>query len=56
MPVPSYDKFIEPILRHLAAHPEGVPARDVHEAAAVVLAGPGVIVAGAETPDVRYPF
>lgn len=37
MPVPTYDKFIEPILRHLATHPEGVPARDVHEAAAVVL-------------------
>jgi uncharacterized protein (DUF433 family) len=32
MPVPTYDKFIEPILRHLAAHPEGVAARDVHEA------------------------
>ncbi len=37
MPVPTYDKFIEPILRHLARHPEGVPARDVHDAAAVAL-------------------
>jgi restriction system protein len=37
MPVPTYDKFIEPILRHLATQPDGVPARDVHEAAAVVL-------------------
>lgn len=26
MPVPTFDQFIEPILRHLAAHPEGVPA------------------------------
>jgi hypothetical protein len=40
MPVPTYDKFIEPILRQLAAHPEAVAARDVHEAAAVVLASP----------------
>jgi restriction system protein len=37
MPVPTYDKFIEPILRHLAAHPDGVPARDVHDAAAAIL-------------------
>jgi restriction system protein len=37
MPVPTYDKFIEPILRHLASYPEGVPARDVHDAAAVAL-------------------
>lgn len=37
MPVPTYDRFIEPILRHLAAHPDGALARDVHDAAAVVL-------------------
>lgn len=34
MPVPTYEKFIEPILRHLATHPEGALARDVHEIAA----------------------
>ena len=34
MPVPTYDKFIEPILRFLAAHPDGALARDTHEAAA----------------------
>ena len=38
MTVPTYDRFIEPILRFLAAHPNGTPARDAHEAAAVVLA------------------
>ena len=37
MPVPTYDKFIEPILRYLAQHSEGAAARDVHEAAAVAL-------------------
>ena len=37
MPVPTYDKFIEPILRFLAANPNGVVARDAHEAAAVTL-------------------
>lgn len=37
MPVPTYDKFIEPLLRHLARHPEGVRARDAHEAAADAL-------------------
>jgi restriction system protein len=30
MPVPTYDKFIEPVLRYLAAHPDGSIARDVH--------------------------
>ena len=34
MPVPTYDKFIEPILRCLAGTLEGAPARDVHDAAA----------------------
>ena len=37
MPVPTYEHFIDPILRYLAAHPDGAPARDVHEAAAVAL-------------------
>ncbi|MBX4650220.1 restriction endonuclease [Klebsiella michiganensis] len=34
MAVPTYDKFIEPVLRFLATKPEGVTARDVHEAVA----------------------
>jgi restriction system protein len=34
MSVPTYDKFIEPILRFLALHPEGIAAKDAHEAAA----------------------
>jgi restriction system protein len=34
MPVPTYDKFIEPILRYLAQHPEAVLAREAHEVAA----------------------
>lgn len=37
MAIPTYDKFIEPILRFLAAHPEGVRARDGYEAAATML-------------------
>lgn len=37
MSVPTYDQFIEPILRFLAAHPEGEPASVVHEAAAEAL-------------------
>ncbi len=37
MTVPTYDLFIEPVLRYLAAHPEGVSAKDAHEAAADVL-------------------
>lgn len=37
MPVPTYEKFIDPILRYLAAHPEGAPARDVSAAAAAAL-------------------
>ena len=34
MPVPTYDKFIEPMLRYLAQHPEGAPASVVYEALA----------------------
>lgn len=37
MAIPTYDQFIDPILRYLAAHPEGAPARDAAEAAAAVL-------------------
>lgn len=37
MAVPTYDRFIEPILRYLVAHPEGAFARDAHEAAALAL-------------------
>lgn len=37
MAVPTYDKFIEPVLRFLAYKPDGVPARDAHEAAADTL-------------------
>ncbi|MDX9723640.1 MAG: winged helix-turn-helix domain-containing protein [Myxococcota bacterium] len=37
MPVPSYDRFIEPILRVLARHPNGMLARDAHDAAADTL-------------------
>ena len=37
MTVPTYDKFIEPILRFLAHHADGANARDVHEAAAFTL-------------------
>lgn len=34
MPVPTYDQFIEPILRFLAKHPDGALARAAHDAAA----------------------
>jgi restriction system protein len=37
MPVPSYDKFIEPELRYLVLHRDGAHARDVHQAAADAL-------------------
>ena len=37
MAIPTYDKFIEPILRYLASHSGGAPAKDVHDAAAAVL-------------------
>ena len=37
MPVPTYDKFIEPILRHLASAPAGAPAKDVHDVVAAQL-------------------
>lgn len=34
MPVPTYDQFIEPILRYLVQHPAGTSAPAAHEAAA----------------------
>ena len=37
MSVPTYDKFIEPLLRFLAAKPGEVHASDAHEAAAASL-------------------
>jgi restriction system protein len=37
MTVPTYDKFIEPVLRFLATRPNGAPAREVHDAAATAL-------------------
>jgi restriction system protein len=37
MSVPTYDHFIEPVMRYLAEHPEGAPARDVYGAAAEAL-------------------
>ncbi|MFM2275658.1 MAG: hypothetical protein RL211_1530 [Pseudomonadota bacterium] len=37
MPVPTYDQFIEPLLRHLAANPAGVLAKQSHDQAAVAL-------------------
>jgi len=37
MNVPTYDKFIEPILRYLASSRDGARARDVYEAAAAAL-------------------
>lgn len=35
--IPTYDCFIEPVLRYLAQHPEGALAREVHRAAAETL-------------------
>jgi len=37
MSVPTYDQFIEPVLRYLTQHPDGVAARQAHEAAADAL-------------------
>ena len=37
MPVPTYDQFIEPLLRFLAQHPDGVTARQASDAAAAAL-------------------
>lgn len=37
MPVPTYDRFIEPIVRYFPAHPDGAIAKDVHDAVATAL-------------------
>ncbi len=37
MSIPTFDQFIEPVLRFLAQHPEGVRAREAAEAAADAL-------------------
>ncbi|MHC8353172.1 restriction endonuclease [Pseudomonas sp. RT4P38] len=37
MSVPTYDQFIEPILRFLVTKPDGAPTRDAQEAAATTL-------------------
>lgn len=37
MPVPTYDQFIEPLLRVLAQHPDGMAARQAADAAAAAL-------------------
>lgn len=37
LPVPTYDQFIEPILRYLYERPDGALAKDAHEAAAAAL-------------------
>ncbi len=37
MTVPTYDQFIEPILRFLAKNPDGAPAKMAHDAAATAL-------------------
>ena len=34
MAIPTYDRFIEPLLRLLGTQPEGLPAREAHEALA----------------------
>ncbi len=37
MPVPTYDQFIDPVLRYLAGKPEGATSKEVQEAAANAL-------------------
>ena len=37
MTIPTYDLFIEPILRFLVKHPQGVVAKQAHDAAAIAL-------------------
>jgi restriction system protein len=37
MTIPTYDHFIEPVLRFLAKHPDGARAADAHDAAAAAL-------------------
>ncbi len=37
MPVPTFDKFIDPLIRFLVRNPDGVHTRDAYEAVADVL-------------------
>ncbi|MDB5928306.1 MAG: restriction endonuclease [Polaromonas sp.] len=37
MTIPTYDQFIEPILRFLVQHPDGIAAKQAHDAAASAL-------------------
>lgn len=37
MPVPTYDEFIEPLLRYLAGHSDGAAIADAYEALADAL-------------------
>ena len=37
MTIPTYDQFIEPILRFLVQHPDGVTAKQARDAAATAL-------------------
>jgi restriction system protein len=37
MAVPTYDQFIEPLLRYLVQRPDGVPAKQAHEDVAAIL-------------------
>lgn len=37
MSIPTYERFIEPVLRYLADHPEGISAAAAHDAAADAL-------------------
>lgn len=37
MPVPTFDQFIEPLLRYLASHPTGARTSDAHETVAATL-------------------
>lgn len=36
MTVPTYDEFIDPLLRYLVQHPEGVSTKEAQEACADV--------------------
>jgi restriction system protein len=37
MPIPTYDKFIDPLLRSLAEHPDGVEISDAYERTSAAL-------------------
>lgn len=37
MTIPTYDQFIEPVLRFLVQHPDGIAAKQAHDAAASAL-------------------